>query len=139
MNKIIVSLLLLISTSTIADDNQTTVRAFVDAFNAKDINAMLAVTDQNIQWMYVLNDAILIETEGHEQLQTSMQNYFEEYPTSRSELITLSSNGQYVQAIEKASWQDDDDKPRSQCSLSVYKFINDSITHVWYYPAEPCD
>lgn len=141
MGKLTALVCLLICTSTIAKDNQAVVQAFVHAFNAKDIDAMLEQTDTNIRWMYISGDQVLIETERHEQLRSSMSQYFETYPSSQSELISMISKGHYVQAIEKASWQntDADNELQSQCSMSVYRLINHKIIDVWYYPAEACD
>ncbi len=139
MWKPIVLLCLLVSTSTIAKDNQTVVQAFVEAFNAKNIDAMLELADADIRWMYISADQVLIETEQHEALRSSMSQYFKAYPSSQSELVSMIGNGHYVQAIEKASWQNADNQQQSQCSMSVYRLMNHKITDVWYYPAEACD
>lgn len=122
-----------------ANDTHATVRAFVDAFNAKDIDAMLAVAHEDIQWLYVSGDSTHTEASGRAQLRESMLGYFKNYPDTRSEIIALHGNGDYVQAIEKALWKDADGLQKSQCSASVYELAGDKVLRVWYYPEQPCD
>ncbi len=114
------------------------IQAFQQAYNARNIDAMLALADPSISWMYMDGDAVHVETTGHAALRTAMSRYFENFPSSRSELISLSANGSFASATEKAIWEQEN-TTRSQCSLSVYQLNDGLILNVWYYPAEACD
>lgn len=39
-------------------------REFVEAFNARDIDVMLALADENVQWLIVDGAKVSVETEG---------------------------------------------------------------------------
>ncbi len=136
--KILLIWLLFFNHSALADSYHTTIQAFLHAFNVKDVDAMLDNTDPGIAWMYIDGDSIHIETTGHNALQKAMEQYFDDFPSSQSELIALNVSGNFATAIEKASWQHQH-TPRSQCSVSVYQFAQDKIMNIWYYPATACE
>jgi hypothetical protein len=48
------------------------VRDFVEAFNARNIDAMLELVDENVQWLNVSGAKISVEVEGKEPLRQSM-------------------------------------------------------------------
>jgi hypothetical protein len=124
----------------LAGPSQTTpeqqVRSFVDAFNARNVQAMLAVAADDIQWLSVDGARVSTETEGKEPLRASMSKYFQQCPTCRSELLWLRTAGSRVTAHERASWTNRAGAPLSQSGLSVYEFKNGRIARVYYFPAE---
>ncbi len=126
------------ATASAASDERAqtaTVRQFVAAFNAKDIEAMLALSHADIEWLSISGSAISTETQGREALRASMQSYFKSCPSCRSQLKQLRSTSARVSALEIASW-DGKDGRRSQSSLSVYEFEQGLIRRVYYFPAE---
>jgi hypothetical protein len=56
------------------------VRAFVEAFNARDIDLMLAMADEKVQWLIVDGAKVSVETEGKAALRESMVRYFAVVP-----------------------------------------------------------
>jgi hypothetical protein len=54
------------------------VRSFVDAFNARNVEAMLAVAADDIQRLSVDGARVSTETEGKETLRASMSKYFQQ-------------------------------------------------------------
>jgi hypothetical protein len=111
------------------------VRAFVEAFNARDIDGMLAMADENIQWLSVDAAKISVETEGKAALRESMSRYFRSCPTCKSSLEWIQRAGSRVSAMERASWSGKSGA-KSQSGLSVYEFRGDKILRVYYFPAE---
>ena len=116
-------------------DQETAVRRFVDAFNARDIDAMLAAADDGIEWASVDGPKVTIETSGKGALRDSMQKYFAQCPSCKSSLEWTKASGSRVAARERASWTSASG-PRAQTSLSVYEFRAGKIARVYYFPVE---
>lgn len=111
------------------------VREYISAFNKRDIDTMLSMVSDDIQWISVAGDKVTIETQGKARLRESLAAYFESVPSARSELEWVRVTASRVAALEKAMWQSKSG-PRSQASLSVYEFSGGLISRVYYYPAE---
>jgi len=128
---------LISSPIALAADGTTTVKQFVNAFNQRQINTMLALAAPNMQWMSVAGHTISTETSDHDQLKKAMQSYFASVPSAQSALLQLNQSGQFVYALEKASWLAKEQK-KSQCSMAVYELANEKIQHVWYFASHQC-
>lgn len=120
-------------TSSVEPEKQ--VRAFVEAFNSRDIDVMLALADENIQWLIVDGAKVSVETEGKAALRESMVRYFRSCPSCKSSLEWIQRAGSRVTAMERASWTGKSGA-KSQRSLSVYEFRGDKILRVYYFSAE---
>jgi hypothetical protein len=116
-------------------DPEKQVREFIDAFNARDIDVMLALADENIQWLMVEGAKVSIETEGKAALRASMTRYFRSCASCKSSLEWTQRAGSRVTAMERASWTGNSGL-KSQKSLSVYEFRGDKILRVYYFSAE---
>lgn len=114
---------------------ETRVREFVQAFNARGLDAMLALTTDDVQWLSIDKAGMTIEAEGKDALRKSMTSYFAQCPTCRSEIVWIRDAGSRVVALERASWTARAGKV-SQSSLSVYEFTDGRIVRVYYFPAE---
>lgn len=112
------------------------VRAFVAAFNKHQVDKMLELVDEQVQWLSVNGSKITIETEGRQALRASMEKYFRSCPSCQSSLEWLQVAGSRVTAKEKASWQSKG-TTKAQSSLSVYEFQRGKILRVYYFPVEP--
>jgi hypothetical protein len=115
--------------------NDARVREFVAAFNARDIDGMLARVTEDIAWLNVSGKTVSVETEGKEALRKGMESYFKSLPSARSELIWVQSSPIRVATLEKASW-DGKSGPRAQVSIAVYEFQEGLIKRVYYHPSE---
>jgi hypothetical protein len=113
-----------------------TVRAFVAAFNARDLEAMLALADDAIEWGSLDGRAITVETSGKEALRASLTGYFASCPSCRAELEWVEPAGSRVAAYERSSWTTAAGVAKSQASLSVYELANGRIARVLYFPVE---
>jgi uncharacterized protein (TIGR02246 family) len=112
-----------------------TVRSFVDAFNARDLDGMAALVTDDVEWLSVDGRDVGTETEGKAALRSTMEEYFRSCPSCQSELGQVVATGDRVAAVETARWEGKDG-PSSQRSLSIYELRDGRIRRVYYYPAE---
>jgi hypothetical protein len=115
--------------------NEQRVRDYVSAFNKREIDTMLNMVADDIQWLSVVGDKITVETQGKAKLRESMAAYFKSTPTAKSELEWVRGTASRVAALERAGWQSKSG-PKSQASLCIYEFRDGLITRVYYYPTE---
>lgn len=115
--------------------NVNTVEKFVAAFNAQDSQAMASFVADDIEWLSILGNEIVVEAKGKSHLIESMDGYFKSCSTCRSELSEMVSTASRVSAIEVARWQGKNGA-QSQRAISVYEFSDGLITRVYYFPAE---
>ena len=115
--------------------NEQRVRDYVVAYNEKDVDAMLNMVSDDVQWLNVTGDKVSVEAQGKLRLRESLTAYFKSTPSAKSDLEWVQATASRVAAMERASWQGKSG-PRSQASLSVYEFRGGLISRVYYYPAE---
>lgn len=118
------------SVRTLADPLAVFYRMTV-AFNAHDVEGMLACVDDDIQWFSVNGDRIDVEARGREAFRGAMEAYFTAIPGARSEIESAVVSGAFVSVRERAFWGDD----QSQVALGVFEVRHGRILRVWYYPA----
>ena len=111
------------------------VKDYVAAYNRRDIDAMLNMVSEDIQWLSVDGDKITVETKGKGPLRESLAGYFKSSPSAQSTLEWIHATSARVAAHEKSTWKTKSGM-KSQTSLSVYEFHQGLITRVYYYPAE---
>ncbi len=119
-----------------AEAAERQVRAFVDAFNTRNIDGMLALASDAVQWLSVDGAKVGVETEGKDALRASMTKYFQQCPSCKSDLVWLKTAGSRVTALERANWTNRAGVAVSQTSLSVYELKDGRIQRVYYFPAE---
>ena len=120
-----------------ADKPDKLVREFVAAFNAHDVDRMLTSCAPDVRWMNLAADKLTVETSGTEKLAESMRGYFRRVPSARSELRGVVVSGNFVTAVERATWESKGQE-RTQCSVSVYEVREGKVHSVWYFPAHGC-
>ena len=118
-----------------ANANEQRVRDYVSAFNTREIDTMLRMVTDDIQWLSVAGDKITVQTQGKAKLRESMEAYFKSMPSARSDVEWVRATASRVAAMERASWQSASG-PKSQAGLSVYEFSGELIARVYYYPVE---
>lgn len=117
-----------------SDSSAATVRAYMRAYNAHDIPALLSFLDSGFVWLNVAGDSVAVEVRGKEAVESGLRDYFRALPTARSEAETMSALGPWVTVRERAHWEGKNG-PRSQGAISVYEVRGGLIRRVWYYPA----
>ncbi len=116
-------------------DQMSTISKLQKAFNEHDVNAMAANVTNDIKWLSIVGDSLVIEASGREALKEGMQSYFKAIPSTRSEIEAALLSGSFVAVRERAFWKGKDGE-QSQFSLAVYEMRNEKIVRVWYFPAE---
>lgn len=111
-------------------------RAFIEANNRHDTDAMLAATIEDFRWLQVQGDQTVIEVAGHEPLRSWLEGYFQSTPDARTTLGAVISDGDYVSAVETVRWRDANGAMQEQSAMSVYEFAEDDrLSRAWYFPA----
>lgn len=116
-------------------EHEKRVREFVEAFNSRDIDRMLSLVDDNIQWLHIHGEKLTVNTNGKAALRESMTRYFRSCASCKSSLEWVQTAGNRATAMERASWTGKQG-PKSQSSLSVYEFRDGKVLRVYYFPAE---
>lgn len=110
------------------------VRNFVAAFDRHDLPALIALAHPDIEWLSVNGPEVHLEAKGTDALEASISAYFESCSTCRSVVEVSSVNGQYVAAVETATWSVSGNT-QSQASTSIYQIVDRQVRRVWYFPA----
>ncbi len=113
------------------------VRAYIDAYNAHDIEAMLVYASDDIRWMTVDGESSTTETTGKDELASTLSSYFESLPSARSEIRAIYSVAGNLAVVEETFWERDG-IARSQCVLATYEVTNGLILNIWYHNGQPC-
>ncbi len=129
---------MMLSAANVPDDPATTVRAFVDAYNARDYAGLDARLDDNAVWYSVDGGKISTDVTGRSALVDWTRNYLGQSCTScKSRLIDVSASGRFVSTVERATWTAKTGAERTQASIAVYEVVDGRIRAVWYFPATP--
>jgi hypothetical protein len=115
--------------------NDHSVREYVAAYNERKLDSMLEMVTEDIEWLHVAGNKLVVESAGKAQLRKGMEGYFKSLPSSKSELLWTEVTPTRVATLEKATWQSKSGE-KSQVSLAVYEFRDELISRVYYYPAE---
>jgi len=105
------------------------------AFNAHDVNAMVANLAEDFAWFAVDPDMTRAELRGREEFRRSMELYFTSVPGARAEIEERLGVGPFAAVRERAYWMRGGVE-FSQASLAVYELRDGLIRRVWYYPLE---
>jgi hypothetical protein len=114
------------------------VKQFVEGFNQKNVQSMQSHTTDDVKWFSISEGAMALETSDKEELGEAMQNYFSGYSNANAKIVNLVNSGDFISTVEQVKWQNEG-KWFMQCSLGVYRFKQNKIASVWYYPAHVCD
>jgi uncharacterized protein (TIGR02246 family) len=113
------------------------VRAYVEAFNAKDLDGMMARVAPDMVWLHVSGDSLVVGGRGAEAFRRLLDRYFREVPTARSELREARALGPWVTTHDRTRWSASPSGAGEQSSVAVYEVRTGLVRRVWYYPAIP--
>ena len=132
--------LLLLASRVSADIQapQQVLEAFLDAYNAHDVDRVVELMDPSVRTMAVDGDSLSVWSTGIGELEQMLREGFAAVPTTRSEIVESQVLGNYVAVTEKALW-DVNGRTRSQCAMSVYKILDGRVHAIWYYPEQACE
>ena len=118
--------------ATVVKNQAQIVYGYIAAFNARDINAMLEMVTDDVQWLSIDGDKITVEAKSKEVLRTTMVEYFESCVSCRSRLAHTFSTSSRVSGLEVASFETSTGV-QEQGSVSLYEFSNGLIKRVYYF------
>lgn len=113
------------------------VKAYVAAFNAKNLDAMMAKVSPGMVWLNVEGDSATPGGRGRDAFQRLLAGYFREVPTARSELLAVRATGPWVTTHERTRWSAPPAGTGGQSSVVVYEVRAGLVQRAWFYPAEP--
>ena len=114
---------------------ELTVRAYIGAYNAHDLDAVLKLIHPDFVWLNLEGDEVEVEIRGKDAIKTMLEGYLKSLPSARSEIESISALGPWVTVRERTRWTAKDGAPRSQAAMSVYEVRDGQLRRVWYYPA----
>ena len=109
-------------------------RAYLNAFNRHEPDAVAALLAPNVKWMTVDIDKLTVEGQGRDAVRDWLAGYFKAQPDVRSEFVSLDQTGILIAVRERVSWTAAGGR-RVQESHAIYEIRNGLVTHVWYFPA----
>jgi hypothetical protein len=112
---------------------EDTIVAQLDAFNAGNVDAMVANLAEEFAWFAVDSDRTVVELAGRNEFRRSMESYFASVYEPRAEIHSLTASGNFVAVVETAFWLTQEGEA-AQSSLAVYEVRDGLIHRVWYYP-----
>ncbi len=131
--------LLTLAACTTSNNSVQTVEAYLDAYNQHDIEGMFEYLSDDVKWKSVAEDKISIETDTKEKLKSVLEGYFQDIPSTRSEIQHVAAHGNFVNAFEKASWTNKEGETQQQCAASVYELEEGLIKNIWYHKSFACE
>jgi|SRR5690554_2479272 len=116
-------------------NHEQRVHDYIAAFNARDVDAMMSIVTDDVQWLTVSGTTVVTETNSKAQLRQGMASYFNSCTTCKSSLEHVFSTEGRVSALEVARYETANG-PQAQRSVSVYEFSGNLIKRVYYFAAE---
>jgi len=123
------------STAYLATPEAVALRAYLDAFNRHDAEAVAAFCAEDFKWYSIDGDKIAADAENRAQLRDWLVSYFKSLPSVRSEFLSIEQSGLYLTVRERASWQNAEGQRVAQQGFGVYEIRDGLIRRVWYYPS----
>jgi hypothetical protein len=123
------------STAFLMTPEAVLLRAYLDAFNRHEADAVAAICAENFKWYSIEGDKTSVDAENRTQLRDWLVGYFKSLPTVRSEFLAVEQTGPLLTVRERASWDNQAGQRVSQQALGVYEIRDDLIQRVWYYPS----
>lgn len=121
--------------NTANESAEKTVAQFIEAYNAKDLNAMMALAHPDISWLSVEGNDISVMTDGAEATFVELAQYLGPDDNPRSDVEILKSHGNFVTTLERAYFVVDGEE-KSQASFAMYEVVDGTnILRVWYFPS----
>lgn len=108
-----------------------TVRAFFEAFNRHDSEALGEAVATDIRWYALGPGGSSVEASNRKDLLDGMRAYFRDLPDVHSSIEEPVVDGNRVAFRERVAW---DGGSREQTALAVYEVEGGRIARAWYFP-----
>ena len=110
-------------------------RAYLDAYNRHEPDAVAALLAPNVKWLSLDADKLSVDGDGREALQKWLTGYYKSLPDVRSDFLAIEQAGPFLSVRERAAWTAKDGTKRSQQGHGVYEIHDGLIARVWYFPS----
>lgn len=107
------------------------IQVMVDAYEARDLDAMMAVFDEEIEWMSVEGRKIQLVATGRPALRGMMAENLAQFPDASWQVESMQRSGRFVTTTEYASW---DGGASSLRNAVVYEIVDAQVRRIWFYP-----
>ncbi len=123
------------NTAWLTTPEAVVLRAYLDAGNRLDADAVAALCAENFAWLNVEGDKLTPEVQGRAALHEWLVGYYKKLPSARSEFLSIEQAGPFLTVRERASWENKEGKRLSQQALGIYEIRDGLIQRVWYFPS----
>ncbi len=123
------------NTATLTTPEAVVLRAYLDAFNRHDADAVAAFCAEDFKWYSIDGDKSSTDAENRVQLRDWLTGYFKSLPTVRSEFLSIEQTGPHLSVRERVSWDNKAGVPVSQQAHGIYEIRDNLIRRVWYFPS----
>jgi len=111
-------------------------RGFQQAFERRDVAAMLDHVTDDVEWLTVGGDTVAVEARGRDEVRALLEQWFASFPWVQSLIEESFDVGSFVAVRVRVSWRDPDNEENTQIALAVYETDAGKIRRVWYYPEQ---
>ena len=112
------------------------VRGFQEAFERRDVPAMLDHVTGDVEWLTVRGDTVTARAHGRDEVGASLEQWFASFQWVQSLIEESFDVGSFVAVRVRVSWRDPDNEEHTQIALAVYEVEAGKIRRVWYYPEQ---
>jgi len=123
------------TTAWLTTPEAVVLRAYLDAFNRHEPDAVAALLSPRVKWYSLDADKLVTDGDGREALRTWLIGYFKSLSDVRSDFLTIEQTGAFLSVRERASWTAKDGSRLSQQSHAVFEIRDGLIERVWYFPS----
>jgi ketosteroid isomerase-like protein len=110
-------------------------RAYLEAFNRHDAEAVAAFCAEDFTWFSVDGAQTSADVTGRTPLRDWLIGYFKSFPTVRSDFLAVEQTGPFLSVRERATWDNKEGQRVSQQSHGIYEIRDGLIRRVWYFPS----
>ncbi|MDQ5977751.1 MAG: Nuclear transport factor 2 family protein, partial [Verrucomicrobiota bacterium] len=109
------------NTAWLTTPEAVVLRAYLDAGNRLDADAVAALCAENFVWYNVEGNKLTPEVQGREKLHGWLLGYYKNVPSARSEFLSIEQAGPFLTVRERASWENKQGKRLSQQAIGTYE------------------
>jgi len=110
------------------------INRLTDAFNAHDVNAIAALSGDNVEWMDVRGRKLSVNASGRNAVTRRMTRFFGAHNAARCVIEGSLVTGSSV-AVRRHIFWEESGKVMSESSLVVYQIANGQVRRAWVYPS----
>ncbi len=115
---------------------EATVRAFMEALNARDSEGMGKRMAEDVVVFQTEGDQARLQAKGRAALRSTLESECKQMPSLHREPHMLTTNGAFVSVRERSTWKTEKGDERSQNAMTMYEVEAGKIRRIWRFPAQ---